>query len=148
MSHAPVRVDRYEIPRVQERVPVGHVHQSFLHLGPGIFEFGEYSSRPQVMVVLVDLPQGIADLQVFLVVVLPVLLAAVNGYAAVRAFEVDMGRRLFSRLYYRFSHGAIRDSCGSMVGMRAVRMEFDISGTTAHVGNGGIGERVEEIVSG
>lgn len=90
LAHAPVRVDGLEIPRVQEGVPVGHVHHGLLQLRAGVLELGEEPAGPQVVVVLVDLPQGVAYLEVGLVVGHPVLLAAVYRHAAVRALEVDV----------------------------------------------------------
>ena len=58
----------------------------------GVFELREEAAGVEIMVVLVDLAQGVAELEVVLEVGGPVLLAARDGRAAVGAFEVYVGR--------------------------------------------------------
>jgi hypothetical protein len=98
LPQTPVVVDGIEVPRVKEGVPVGHVNEGFLHLWPCILELREKTTRPEVVVVLVDLAQGIANLQVSLIVVGPVFLAAVHRDAAVGALKVDVSWRHWSTM--------------------------------------------------
>lgn len=84
------------------------------------------------MVVLVDLPQCIAYFQVLLIVVSPVLLGAGHWNTTVRAFEVDMGR--------------CQVPMGLVVGVVAAGILPHESRSFPDLGNGRVGERVEEVI--
>lgn len=83
-------VDGVELARVQHGVPVGQVDLSLIDLRAGVFELGEEAARDEVVVILVDLAQGIADGQVGLVVVGQVLFTACYGNTTVGTFVADM----------------------------------------------------------
>jgi hypothetical protein len=53
----------------------------------------EHSARPEIVLVFIDLPEGIADLQVVLIIIHPVLFAAVHSNATIRALKVHIRRR-------------------------------------------------------
>lgn len=99
------------------------------------------------MVVLVDLTQGVADLEVGLIVGHPVLLAAVDGDAAVRALKVDVGR---GQLLCGGLGGvaALREARGPVVGTGAVGVLAYEGGALTYLGNGRVGVGVEEVVFG
>lgn len=88
LPHASIVVDGFELSRIEKSIPIGHVDDEIIILRSGIREFGEESPRMQVMIVLVDLPEGVADLQVCLEVIHPVLFRAVYWDSAVGAFKV------------------------------------------------------------
>lgn len=93
LPHAPVMVDRFELSRVKKGIPIGHVDNEIIILRSWIREFREESPRMQVMIVLVDLSDGLADLQVCLKIIHPVLLRAVYWHSAVGTFKVRMSGR-------------------------------------------------------
>lgn len=93
LAHLAVVVEGVVVAGVEVRVPAAHVDQDLLHLRLGELELIEDAAAVQIVVVLVALAQHVADLEMGLVVVGPVLLAAVDGDAAVRALEVDVGGR-------------------------------------------------------
>ena len=69
LTHGTLIVDGVEFTRVQHSVPICQVDLRLVHGCSGVFEFGEEASRDQIMVILVDLPQLVAYLQMCLVVV-------------------------------------------------------------------------------
>lgn len=124
LSHLSVLVERIEVSCVQICIPAGHVHEDLFHLGLSELELLEESPTTQIMIVLVRLAQYVADFQMCLVVVRPVLLAAVNRYPAVWALEIYMGwwGALLRRLTSLKVHGILCGSSRLMIRMRAVRM--------------------------
>lgn len=85
LAEGAVVVDGFEFARVEEGVPVCHVDEGFFHLRAGVFEFGEEAAGAEVVVVFVDLAEGVADFHVRFVVVGPVFFGAGDGDAAVGA---------------------------------------------------------------
>src|SRR5690606_34956510 len=73
-------------------IPIGHVDQSIIQLIGRVYEFRELAARDKIMIVLVCFPQGIAHLQMLLIVVCPMFLRAIYRNAAIRAGMVDMSR--------------------------------------------------------
>src|SRR3569833_4619226 len=63
LPHASVVVDSRKVSRVEKRVPVGHVFVCFFFLWFCFVFLGENPPGTEVMVVLVDMPQSIANLQ-------------------------------------------------------------------------------------
>jgi hypothetical protein len=92
LSHAPIIIDSFKAPGVQEGIPVRHVDHGFVQLRPRVFELGKESSRPEIMVILIDLPQRVTDFQVPLIVISPMFLAAIYRYSAIWALEIHMRR--------------------------------------------------------
>jgi len=90
LAHAALRVDSLELARVQEGIPAAEVDQSLVELNTGILKLGKVAARMQVVVVLVDLAQDIAHLQVPFVVVGPVLFAAIERDAAVGTLKLGV----------------------------------------------------------
>lgn len=88
LPHTPITIDRLELARIHERIPICHVDHVRFVLHARVREFREKASRVQVMVVLVDLSDCIADFQVRFEILHPVALAAVDRDPAVRALEV------------------------------------------------------------
>jgi len=131
LSHAAIRVDGLKGSCVEKGVPVGHVDEGILDLGSGIFELGEPPARPKIVVVLVDLAQRVADLEMLFVVRSPVLLAAVYRDAAVGALKVDSLRKAVA-----------------VLGMGTARMLSDVGGTLSDFGDRGLCKRVEKVVLG
>jgi len=80
------------LPRIHKRIPVQQIHNRLRKLLCTKLELGEDPTRPQIMLVFVDLSQGITNLKVRLVVVHPVAFAAVHRNTTIRAFEVHMSR--------------------------------------------------------
>lgn len=64
LAHAAVRIDRAEVARVQERVPARKVDEDLLDLRSRVRELGEEPPGHEVVVILIDLPQCIAEGQV------------------------------------------------------------------------------------
>jgi len=83
------------------------------------------------VIVLVDLPQGVADLEMRLIVICPVSLAAIDGDPAVGALELNVRR-------WR--------SAVVMIGMRAAPMLLDESGALPDFGDWRVRESVKEVV--
>ena len=101
------------------------------------------------MVVLINLPQCLAQLQVLLVVVRPVLLAAIYRYAAVRALELHMcGRPGGPAAGLARLEVSWRGSNAGLVvrGVRAVGMMLHEGGAFADGGHGRGAEAVEEVI--
>lgn len=146
LSHIPIVVDGLEVSRVQERIPVRHVDHGLLQLRPGKVELGKQAARPQVVVVLVDLSQGIADLQVVLVVGHPVLFGAVHRYATVRALEVNVGCWQVARGGCRLARRALGYASRAVVWVRAIGVLAHEGSPAADFGNGRRGEGVEEVI--
>lgn len=61
LPHLTVLVERIKVTSVQVRVPACHIDQNLLHLGLSELELAEEAPTPQIVVILVDLPQHIAD---------------------------------------------------------------------------------------
>ena len=101
------------------------------------------------MIVFVDLPQDVADLEMAFVVRGEVGFAAGNGDPAVRALEADVcgglggGRVCFARFGVR---GGSCRAGRAVVGMRAVGVLAHEGCTAPDLGRGGVGEGVEEVV--
>ena len=94
LSHGTLIVDGVEFTRVQHGVPICQVDLCLIHGRSRVFEFGEEASRHQVVVILVDLSQLVADLQMCLVVVGEMILGTRDGDAAIGTFISDMcGRK-------------------------------------------------------
>lgn len=102
------------------------------------------------MVVFVGLTQNVADLQMSLVVVGPVLLAAVDRDTAVGALKVDVGRRGpgLGRLAGFEVHWVVWGARRLVVGMGTVGVLAHEGGSFADVGDRRLGEGVEEVVFG
>lgn len=92
LSHASVIVHGIELSREHERIPIGHVDNNLLLLRTGILEFGEEPARYQIMVVLVDLLQGVTNFDMIFKILCPVVFAAVYGNTTIGTLEVHMSR--------------------------------------------------------
>ena len=94
LSHAPITINGIEFTRVHVRIPVGHVDHGIDILRARIGEFREETTRTKIVVILIDLSQGIAHLEMRFEIVDPMLLGAVHGYSTVGTLKVDMLRRM------------------------------------------------------
>ena len=77
LAHFLVFIQRIKVPRVQISIPTAHICQDLFDLRLRETELFEKPSAPQVMVVLIGLPYHIAYLQMCLIIIRPVLLAAI-----------------------------------------------------------------------
>ena len=145
LSHAPVIIDSFELTGIHKGVPVGHVDHGIIHLRAGVVELVEVAARMEVMVIFVDLSQSVADLKMLLVVVHPMLLAAVYRDATVGALEINMLRGLGARLGIDLAAG-LRELSWAVAVVRAAGVLFYEGRALADLGNGRVGERVEEVV--
>jgi hypothetical protein len=91
-------IDGVELARVQHGIPVGQIDLGLVDLRTRVFELGEEASRDKVVIILIDLTEGIADGQVGFVVVGQMLFTASYGNATVRAFITDVCGRHSARL--------------------------------------------------
>lgn len=85
LSQTPLVVNGTKLPRIQKCIPVGHVDLGLVNLARWILKLGEEAARDEVVVVLVNLTQGVADFEMAFVVVNKMLLAARDGDATVGA---------------------------------------------------------------
>lgn len=90
LPHTPVFIDRFVLSGVEIRVPARHVDQYFIYLRPRVLELWEPSSRSQIMVILVDLFQSVAYLEMSFKVICPVLFTAVHRDATIRTLKLDV----------------------------------------------------------
>lgn len=74
LAHGAVRVDSVELARVHVGIPIGHVDDEVIILDARVGEFRKEAAGVQVVVILVDLADGLADLEVSLEVIHPVAL--------------------------------------------------------------------------
>lgn len=148
LSHLAIFIQRIKIPRIQIRVPITHIHQNLLNLRLREGKFLEEPPTAQVMVIFVALAQDIAYVEMGLVVVCPVLFAAVDGDSAVGTLEVYVcGRRALLAGFAGFEvEGAVRGAGGLVIRVRAVCVLAHEGCAFAHLGYGGIGEGVEEVL--
>lgn len=130
LTQLPVIVDCQRPARVQERIPVRHVDQLLLDLLAGVFKLREEPAGTQVVLVLVRLLEGVADEQMVLVILRPVLLRAVRGNTTIRTCELDVFR-VSNKLMFR---------------MRAVRIRLDPCGALPDGGGRRLVPCVEEVV--
>lgn len=149
LPHGSVGVYGLKLPCVQQRIPICQVHQDLFQLWSRVLEFRKVPARPQVVVIFIDLPQGIADLHVPLVVVSPMLFAAVCCNAAIRAFESNVCGRLcaFGILFPNL--GIVRrrwDSRPMMGGVWTVCVALGEKRSFSNFGYGGFGKRVEQVI--
>jgi hypothetical protein len=133
---------------IQKSVPVGKVYDLLFHASFGILEFVHLPAAPEIVIILVDLPEGVTELQVVLVVICPVFFRARGRYAAVWALVLDMSRR--SSAMQRLSGFAILLSDGYastvMRRVRAVSVSRHESRAFTHRGDGRVRERVKEVI--
>lgn len=92
LPHCPLVVDSIELSRVHEGIPVRQVDLRLVHCGRWIFEFGKEAPRDQVVIILVDFPELVANLKMCFVVVGKMLFGARHRNATVGAFITNMGR--------------------------------------------------------
>lgn len=91
LAHTSFRIDSFELASVQESIPAGQIDQNLIELGARIFKLGEPSPRPQVVVVFIDLPQSIANLEMRFIIIRPVLFTTICSNSTIWTFEVHMG---------------------------------------------------------
>jgi len=132
LSHASVVVDGFELSSIQESIPIGHINQGLLHLWPSIFELGEETAGSKIVVILIDLAQGVADLEMFLVVAGPVLGTAIHRNATVGALKIDTS----------WWGAAMR----LVVMVGAAGMLSNIGRPSSDLGDWGVGEGVEKVI--
>lgn len=132
LSHASIVVDGFELSSIQKSIPIGHVDQSLLHLWTSIFELGEETAGSKIMIILIDLSQGVANLEMFLVAIGPVFGTAGHRNATVRALKIDSSW-----------WGA---TMRLMVMVGAARMLSDIGRPSSDLGDWGVGEGVEKVI--
>lgn len=99
----------------------------------------------EVMVIFIDLSQSVAYLKMFLIVVHPMLLAAIYRDATVRALEIDVLRRLGARLGIDLAVG-LGELPWAVAVVRAAGVLSYEGRTLADLGDGRVGEGVEEVV--
>ena len=148
LTHTPLLVHRIKLARIEHGVPIGQIDLSLVQLGTRVLEFREKPPTEEIVVILVDLAEHVADLKMAGVIVREVLGAAGDGDAAVGTFMADMG----------WGHAAVGglvlfgiDGRGGSPGrlVRRVRTVGVLShegGATADLRGGGVGEGVEEVV--
>jgi hypothetical protein len=96
LSHGTLIVDCIEFTRVQHGVPICQVDLRLIHSRSRVFKLGEEASRHQVVIILVDLSQLVADLQMCLVVVGKMILGTRDRNAAIGTFIADMCGRKYA----------------------------------------------------
>lgn len=148
LSHASVMIDRIKFPCIKESVPIGHVNDKVIVLRPWVGELGEKAPRTKVVVILVDLSDGVTDFQVRLEIIHPVFLRTVDGNATVGALKVRVGRRqcAFGALPRFRIVGRERYAGLLMTRMRTKSILFDECRTLSNRGCRGFRERVKEVV--
>lgn len=97
LPQAALFIDGVIIPRIEICVPIHHVDQRLLYPWIRVLEFGEISVGPHIVVILVDLPQGIAYFDMVFEVVYPMVFTAINRDPAVWTlkFDVSWGQTCF-----------------------------------------------------
>lgn len=155
LPHATITVDRLELARIHERIPIRHINHVRIILYPRVRKLGEEPSRVQVMIILVDLPNRVTDFQVCLEIIHPVALVAVNRDPTIRTLKVRMCRRLLrllmlmgmlcalAGLRIMRGHG---QSCLLVAWVRAEGILLDEGGSLSDRRGRGPRERVEEVV--
>lgn len=149
LPHTPVTIDGLELARIHERIPVRHVDHVRIVLHARVRELRKKPSRVQVMVVLVDLPDRVADFQVRFEILHPVALVAVDRDPAVRALEVRVRRGQVGLLHALAGLRVVRGhgQPGLLVAwVWAEGVLLDECGSLPDRGRGGPRERVEEVV--
>ena len=94
LTHRPVRIDRLKLPRIHVRIPIGHIDHVVIVLHSRVRKLREEPARVQIVIILIDLPNSLAHLQMSLKIIHPVALGTVDRDAAVGTFEMRMSRRL------------------------------------------------------
>lgn len=156
LPHATITVDRLELARIHERIPVRHVHHVRIILDTRVRKLRKEPPRVQVVVVLVDLSDCLADFQVCLEIIHPVALVAVNRDPAVRTLKVRMCRGLLRLLMmlmdmlctlavFRVMRGH-GQSCLLVARVRAEGVLLDEGSSLSDRRRRGPRERVEEVV--
>lgn len=125
MTETAFVVDGVELARVQHGVPIRQVDLGLVELRTGIFEFREEAARDQIVVILVDLAQCVANGQVVLVIIGKMLFAAGNGDTAIRTFVTDVCGRKIASLADLDIVWAVGLAGGRVVGMGAVGILLD-----------------------
>lgn len=149
LAHGTVRVDSIKLASVHVGIPIGHVNDKVVILHARVGEFGEEAAGVQVMVILVDLAHGLADLEVSLEVVHPMALRAVDRDTTVGAFEVRVGRRLTGLVGCLSRFRVVRRDGGAGLLVAWVRTEsilLNECGTLADRRRGGVREGVKQVV--
>jgi hypothetical protein len=148
LPHFPVLVQRIKVSCVQVSIPTGHVHQDLLHLWFSKLKLLEEPSTPQIVIVLIRLPQYIADLQMCFIIIRPMFLTAVYWYPTIWTFKVYVG--WWGTCFGRFAgfevHWVIRCSRWLMRRMWAVCMLSHESCSFAYLRNGRVREGIKEVV--
>ena len=142
LPHLTVLVECIKVTSVQVRVPARHVDQNLFHLGLSELELAEEAPTPQIVVILVDLPQHITNFQMCLVVVCPMFFTAVYRNAAVRTLEIYVRRgstRLRGLAGFEV-HGIVDGTCRLVRRMRAVGMLAHESCALSYLRDGRVGE--------
>lgn len=90
MAQGSLVIDGAELSGIKESIPVSHVDQDLLDLVSWVLELREEAAGAEIVVVLVDLTKSVADFQVLLIVLCPVLFATCYRNTTVRALKVDV----------------------------------------------------------
>lgn len=149
LTHGAVVVDSREFTGIEESIPVSHVDNEVIILRTGVIEFREGAAGVQVMVILVDLAQSVANLEVSLEVIHPVFLGAVDWYTAVGALEVRMSRGQVCNIGGFSGFGVVRRDgrAGLLVAwVGAEGILFDELSAFANCRRGRVREGVEQVV--
>lgn len=64
LTHTPLIIHGGELPTVQQSIPIREIGLGLIHSPGRIFEFGEKPTGHEIVVILVDFPQQIANLEV------------------------------------------------------------------------------------
>lgn len=148
LAHTTIRVYSLELSRVHKSVPVCHVDSSVVKLQVRQIGLMEDTAGSEIVVILIDLTERVTHFKVLLVMVHPVLFAAVDRHTAVRALKSNMGRRHIACRLCRFlSFASHSRQLGRLViGVWAVCMLLHKSCATTKFGNRRVGKGVEEVV--
>jgi len=149
LTHRTVGVDSVKLASVHVGIPIGHVDDEIVILHARVGELREEAAGVQVVVILVDLAHGLADLKVGLEVVHPMALRAVDRNTTVGAFEVRMGRRLAGLVGRLSRFRVVRRDRGAGLLVARVRTKsilLDECGPLADRRRGRVREGVEQVV--
>lgn len=148
LTHTPLLVHSIELARIEHSVPIGQIDLGLVQLGTGVLEFREKPPTEEIVVILVDLAEHVADLEMAGVIVREVLGAAGDGDAAVGTLVADMGwgHAIVGGLVL-FGIDGRGGGPGRLVRrVRTVGVLSHEGGATADLRGGGVGEGVEEVV--
>lgn len=148
LTHTPLFVHRIELARIEHSIPVRQVDLGLVELWTGVLEFREEPPTEEIVVILVDLAEYVADFQMTGIVVGEMLGAAGDGDAAVGTLVADMGwghATLGGLVLFGIDGGG--GGPGRLVRrVRTVGVLSHEGGAAANLRGRRVGEGVEEVV--